>query len=377
MTTTRTLTVATAIGMALTGAATAQDYRMATFDPPNGGAATQQAYIAQQMAERTNGEISFEVFYASSLVPPNRHMQAIGSGVAHAGFHSASYTPSELRLSNAMTGFGFIERDPTVIGMAFADWTMNDPEARAQYTDEGILPFGGFSTPTYPLICNTAQPITSPAQFEGLKVRFPGGSNAALTQHLGGVAVNIPGNELYQALQTGTIDCAGILAGYLNIDNNLQEVAQSVTLTNWSGSFNSPIHLVNLNFWRGLTNEQRQIYFEVTARATAQMQTTYNINDELALNTAREFGLEIVEPDAELQAAVDAWVEDGVGDMAGIASSVHGIEDPEAFFASFQPYLDEWRGLIDGMENVNDVDALTQVILDNMYSGLDPAMYGM
>lgn len=368
---------ATALGLSLASAASAQNYRLTTYAPPTEGASIQQTYIAEQMAERTNGAVSFEVFYASSLVPANGQMRAIGDGVAHAGFQPASYLPSDLPLNNALTGMGFIERNATAIGMAFADWGMHDPAALAQYAAANVLPFGGFSTPTYPLICNTAEPITSLAQFQGLKVRFPGGANAALTQHLGGVAVNIPGNELYQALQTGAIDCAGILAGFLNIDNSLQEVSRSVTITNWTGSFNSPIHLANIEFWRSLSPEHRQIYLEVTARASAQMQVRFNTQNDQAIETARAYGLQIVEPDAEFQAAVQAWIEAGVGDMAGAARTTYGIQDPDAFFASFMPYVEEWSALIAGMNDINDVDEMTALIMEHMMGDIDVNVWGM
>ncbi|MBF9032638.1 hypothetical protein HKCCE2091_00150 [Rhodobacterales bacterium HKCCE2091] len=377
MNTARQLLMVTAIGLGSATAASAQDYRMTTYAPPNEAASIHQTYIAEQLCERTGGELCFEIFYASSLVPAAGQLAAIGDGVAHAGFQAAGYIPSELPLNNALTAYGFLETNATAIGMAFADWGMHNERALAQYEENNVVPFGGFSTPVYPFICNTPDPITSLDQFQGLKVRFPGGANALLTEHLGGVAVNVPGNELYQALQTGVIDCAGILAGFLNIDNSLQEVATSVTLANFTGSYNSAVHLANLDFWRGLTDEQRAIYLEVTARASAMMQIHFNTNNDQAIETAREYGIEFVELDDEFQAAVQEWVDNGVGDMAGIATEVYGIQDPEAFFAEFQPYVDEWHELINSMTDVNDVDELTALIEEHMYGDLDPSTYMM
>ena len=194
---------------------------------------------------------------------------------------------------------------------------------------------------------------------------------------MGGVAVNIPGNEIYQALQTGAIDCAGILAAWLNIDNSLEEVAKSVTLADFTGSYNSPVHLANRGFWQSLTDEQRAIYLETTARATAKMQILFNLNDAKAIALARENGLEIVEPDESFRAAVKEWVDNGVGDQKGIARDTYGVEDPDKFFADFDVYVKKWGPIIRGMEDVNDEDALTQVILDNMYNDIDPSTYGM
>jgi TRAP-type C4-dicarboxylate transport system substrate-binding protein len=374
---TKVILMASAMATSFAATAYAEKYRLTTYAPPNEAASIHQTYIADTLREKTNGAIDFEVFYASTLVPAKEQMKAIGNGVAHAGFQAMGYVPSDAPMNGALTAYGFIEQNATAIAMAFADWGMHDAGALAQYAKNNVLPFGGFSTPTYPFICNTDEPITSLKQFQGLKVRFPGGANAKLTQDLGGVPVNIPGNEIYQALQTGAIDCAGILAGWLNIDNSLDEVSKSVTLANFTGSYNSPVHLANLDFWRSLTNEQRAIYLETTARASAKMQIKFNTDNDKALATTAALGHPIVELDDEFKAAVQAWVDDGVGDMAGVAKSTYGIEDPAAFFATFDPYVKKWGALIRGMENVNDEDALTQMIMDNMIGDLDPASYGM
>ncbi len=374
---TKSILMASAMATGLAATAYAENYRLTTYAPPNEAASIHQTFIADTLREKTNGAIDFEVFYASTLVPAKEQMKAIGNGVAHAGFQAMGYVPSDAPLNNALTAYGFIEQNATAIAMAFADWGMHDAGALAQYEKNNVLPFGGFSTPTYPFICNTDEPITTLEQFQGLKVRFPGGANAKLTQDLGGVPVNIPGNEIYQALQTGAIDCAGILAGWLNIDNSLDEVSKSVTLANFTGSYNSPVHLANLDFWRGLTDEQRSLYLETTARASAKMQIKFNTDNDKALATTRALGHPVVELDDEFKAAVKEWVDNGVGDMAGVAKSTYGIEDPDAFFASFDPYVKKWGALIRGMADVNDEDALTQMIMDNMMADLDPASYGM
>ncbi len=377
MQSTKTLLLATGLGITLAGAAAAETYRLTTYAPPTEGASIHNTYIAEQVCEKTGGEVCFEIFYASSLVPAAEQMKAIGGGVAHAGFQAMGYIPSDAPLNNALTAFGFVETNATAIAMAFADWGMNSPYAQEQYKGANVVPFGGFSTPTYPFICNTDEPITSLDQFQGLKVRFPGGANAKLTEDLGGVPVSIPGNEIYQALQTGAIDCAGILAAWLNIDNSLEEVSKSVTLANFTGSYNSPTHLANRDFWQSLTDEQRAVYLEATARASAKFQIYFNTNDQKAIDMAKANGHDIVELDAEFQAAVDKWVADGLGDHVGVAKSVYNIEDPEPLFADFQTYIDKWGPIIRAMDNVNDEDALTQVILDNMYNTVDPATYYM
>ena len=107
------------------------------------------------------------------------------------------------------------------------------------------------------------------------------------------------------------------------------------------------------------------------------MQVRFNTQNDQAIETARAYGLQIVEPDAEFQAAVQAWIEAGVGDMAGAARTTYGIQDPDAFFASFMPYVEEWSALIAGMNDINDVDEMTALIMEHMMGDIDVNVWGM
>jgi hypothetical protein len=62
--------------------------------------------------------------------------------------------------------------------------------------------------------------------------------------------------------------------------------------------------------------------------------------------------------------------------MTGVARDTFGIEDPEALFSRFRPYIEKWQGLIGGLENKYDEEELTAVLLNNIYSDIDPATYG-
>ena len=63
--------------------------------------------------------------------------------------------------------------------------------------------------------------------------------------------------------------------------------------------------------------------------------------------------------------------------MVGVARDTYKLEDPEAVFASFEPYVEKWGTLVRGMTDRTDEEELTQLLLDNMFSDLDPSVYGM
>ncbi|WP_108260875.1 C4-dicarboxylate TRAP transporter substrate-binding protein [Mangrovicoccus ximenensis] len=371
-----TFMAAGALGLALAGPLAAETYRISYFQQDGETTVVAGRWFAEQMAERTGGRIEFDFFTGSVLFPPKAHLQSIGAGVVQEGSQNSGYTPSELPLSNALSSYGFLQPDPTTMGAAYADWVMHDPAAQDEYLSQNVVPVGGFSTPNYPIICNTRQPVTSLEQFRGLKIRWPGGASAKLTQDLGAIPVNIPGNEIYQALQNGSIDCAGILAAWLNIDNSLEEVSRSTTVLDWVGSYISPAQNWNRDFWTSISAEDRALVFELAARTQAKIQIRFNTDSQKALETAAAKGHQVVEPDDSIREAVAQWVDDGVGDMAGVARDTYGVADPEALFASFAPYVEKWTALVEGMEDRNDEDAFTQLLLDNLYNDLDPAAYG-
>lgn len=315
-------------------------------------------------------------FTGGAIMPPKSHLQGLGDGVAHAGQVTVGYTPSDLPINASISGFGFIESDPIAIGAAYADWFMHDPAAMAEWRGHNTVPVAGFSTPEYSLMCNTAEPVTELDQMNGLKVRSYG-LIGALVKDLGGVPVGMPASEAYQALQTGAMDCASLSANWLR-DGNLQEVTNWTTLTAWSPAFNSPQMTFNKDFWKNLTNEQRALIFKLAARTEARAHILYAKSASSALEAALASGqTKEAEPGESLKKGVADWIAAGVGDMAGIARNTYGVQDPEAVFATFDPYVKKWGKLVRGMKDRNDEEELTQLLLDNMFGDLDPAVYGM
>jgi TRAP-type C4-dicarboxylate transport system substrate-binding protein len=359
-----------------TTAASAETYRFSSWNAPTEPTTQANDQFVKDLEAATNGKITFEHFTGGAIMPPKSHLQGIGDGVAQIGQTTVGYTPSDLPINASIAGFGFIEPDPIAIGAAFADWTMHDPAAQEEWRGHNVLPMAGFSTPEYSLMCNTSEPITEAAQMKGLKVRAYG-LIGDLVKSLGGVPVGMPASEAYQALQTGALDCASLSANWLR-DGNLQEVSNYTTLTRWTPAFNSPQMTINRDWWQGLTDEQRQTIFELAARTEARAHIKYAAAATSALDAALKAGqTEVAEPGASLQEAVKAWIDAGIGDMVGIARDTYGVSDPEAVFASFKPYVEKWGKLARGMKDRNNEDELTQLLLDNMFNDLDPAVYGM
>mgnify|MGYP003144749454 CR=1 FL=1 len=356
-------------------AATAQQVFSTWLEPNH--VITREGHLqwAEDLAAASNGEINFEVIVGGALIPAASTMQGVADGLAQAGFHTATYTPSDLPVSNALADMGFITPDPFIMAFAYSDFMMNEKVGLEDWRSQGVLFGGGYAVPEYNFICR--EPVSTLEDMQGLRVRMPGGGWARFGQEIGVVGVNVPSTEIYLAFESGSVDCTASDTSHLTGGATLMEVSGGVTTLAMSPFYAGVTWAYNIDFWTGLTAEQRRTVFDVSAESLARLQVAYSREALEARDMAEAAGIPIVEPDASLQNAYDTWVAEGVGDMAGIATSAHGIEDPEALFASFQGYVDKWEGLLSELEQPYTEEALTVLLQEHLYGPIDVETWGL
>lgn len=331
---------------------------------------------AEDVAKRSNGEITFEVFPNSALVPAASIAKGVADGLAHVGYHTAAYTPSNNPVSQALSGMGFLNSDPYVLGFAYTDFVMNEAIGYQDWRDDNVIPIGGFSAPVIRLIC-VGDGIRTAEDMKGKRIRTPGGYVAKFVEDLGGTNVSMSATELFQAMQVGAIDCTANDPPWLIGGSRLADVADSVTMIEVTPLFTSPAYVYNVDFWKGLTPEQRRLLLDATATAMANMQKNYTVEVEAGLAAAREKGVELIEPDATLVKARQDWIDGGLGGMSELASGTYKIENPEALFTTFQGYMDKWSKLLEGVKDRNDVDEVTAFLKANLFDKIDVETYGL
>lgn len=329
---------------------------------------------AEAVKEASNGDIEFEVFVGGALIPAQSTAQGVADGLAQVGFHTATYTPSDLPVSNALADMGFNTPDAFVMSFAFGDFMMNEEIGYKDWRDNGVIFGGSYSTPVYHFLCR--EPVRTLDELRGKRVRMPGGGWARFGQHIGTVSVNVPSSEIYTAFERGSVDCTASDPTHLTSGATLMEVTKAVNMLTMSPFYAGVTYAYNPDFWKGLTDDQRRLLFDQSATAMARMQIAYDLDVNRSIEAAREKGIEIIEADESLQSAYDSWVAEGVGGMAQIAKDNHGIEDPEALFATFQTYIDKWVGLMEGVDR-HDEEALANLIKTNLFDPIDVSSYGM
>jgi TRAP-type mannitol/chloroaromatic compound transport system substrate-binding protein len=124
--------------------------------------------------------------------------------------------------------------------------------------------------------------IKSLADFKGLKFRC-GGFAGKVVERIGGVPQNIPGGEIYQALEKGTIDAAEWVGPYDDQKLGFVKVAKNYAYPGWwEGGPQLDLH-INMKAWDALSAENKAIVEAASAFAHLDMQAKYDGKNAAAL----------------------------------------------------------------------------------------------
>ncbi len=301
--------------------------------PNRGARAEATQWFADQVAERSGGDLNLDLQWGGALFKSEAAAQSIRDGVADLGTVIAVYYPQE------MAGYGIadlpLENPDAWVGMRATDELMRTNEAIAQdLADKGLVYIGTYTTGEVSIGCKDAA-IRTADDIDGLKVRGVGAYGDAFGE-LGASLVNMSIYDAYQGLDTGLIDCS---QGYPYAVSALKqgEVMDSYTLLDW-GQIGGLGIFMNARAFEALSPEQQAVLMEVGSELADEFGRRLNDANDAAIEELREQGVEVIElPEAERA----KLVEEGkpyIDEWVGTASAV-GLPAEEM--------LEEYRSLID------------------------------
>ena len=117
--------------------------------------------------------------------------------------------------------------------------------------------------------------IKSMADIKGLKFRI-GGFGGKVFERLGGIPQNIPGGDIYPALEKGTIDAAEWVGPYDDQKLGFNKVAPYYYYPGWWEGGPELDLFVNQKAWDALSPENKAIVESASAHAHVVMQARYD-----------------------------------------------------------------------------------------------------
>ena len=124
--------------------------------------------------------------------------------------------------------------------------------------------------------------IKNLADIKGMKMRI-GGFGGKVLERIGGVPQNIPGGEIYQALEKGTIDAAECVGPYDDQKLGFAKVAPHYYYPGWWEGGPQLDFYINQKAWAALPKEYQAIVESAASFAHVDMQAKYDGRNGAAL----------------------------------------------------------------------------------------------
>ena len=235
--------------------------------------------FAQKVKEASGGKFEISVHAGGELVPPFGVVDAVQQGTVEC-CHTAPYY--------------FFGKDPTYALDCAIPFGLNARQYNAWMTEGNGLKlmrefYAKVNIVNFPMGNTGAQmggwyrkEIKSVADLKGLKFRV-GGFGGKVIEKLGVVPQNIPGGEIYQALEKGTIDAAEWVGPYDDLKLGFNKVAPFYYYPGWWEGGPQLSLYVNQKSYDGLSSEYKAMIAAAAAAAGADMIAKYDYRNPQAL----------------------------------------------------------------------------------------------
>ena len=235
--------------------------------------------FAKKVSDMTGGKFVISTHAAGEIVPAFGTVDAIQNGTVECAGTAPYY---------------YFGKDPTFALGCAIPFGLNSRQMTAwMYEGNGLKLMRELYRPyniiSFPMGNTGAQmggwwrkEVKSLADVKGVKFRT-GGFSGKVFERLGGVAANIPGGEIYAALEKGTIDAAEWVGPYDDQKLGFQKIAQYYAYPGyWEGGPQLDLH-VNIKAYEALSSEYKAIVEAAAAYAHTDMQAKYDARNSASL----------------------------------------------------------------------------------------------
>ncbi|SHN26590.1 TRAP transporter substrate-binding protein [Rhizobacter sp. OV335] len=274
------LAAASAGAPALVHAQTALRWRLASSFPKSLDTIFGAAEVfAKKVGELSGGKFQISVHAAGEIMPAFGVVDAVQNATVEIA-HTAPYYffgKDETFALGCAIPFGLNSRQMTA-------WMFEGNGLKLMrefYKNFNIISFPGGNTGAQ-MGGWYRKEIKSAADIKGLKIRI-GGFAGRVIERMGGVPQNIPGGDIYPALEKGTIDAAEWVGPYDDQKLGFNKVAPNYYYPGWWEGGPQLDFFVNTKAYDALTPEYKAVVEAAAAVAHIDMQAKYDARNPGAL----------------------------------------------------------------------------------------------
>ncbi len=318
-------------------------WRMVTSWPPNfPGHGVSANRLAQRISSMSGGRIEIQIFAAGELVPAFEVLDAVSRGTIQLGHSAPIYWRGKLPAAQIFGSIPF-----GMLADEFNAWVYHGGGMelwREAYAAQNVVPFlAGQTGPQMGGWFN--REINSVDDLVGLKMRIPG-LGGEVMQRAGVLPVNLPGSEIYTALQTGAIDATEWVGPYNDLAFGLHEAASYYYYPGWQEPSGQLELLVSAEAYASLSEELREIVATACMAEADFVFAEFNTRNNQALKTLiEEHGVELRRFPDDVLAALKSYSTEVMDELADSDPLLARVYDSyRTFAADIATWMNASRG---------------------------------
>jgi TRAP-type C4-dicarboxylate transport system substrate-binding protein len=249
------------LGFVTAGPAAAVDLRYSIFHTKTDAFAIAEDKWMDAVTKRTEGRVKFKPAYAGTLFTLTEAFDAVQTGAVELGLVAASVLSGKVPDISAFEPLGAYPEGPR-----FAEMMKEvEPILEAMFAQHKVVYLWSQGAPGVINVCRNRH-TKLPQDYKGLKLRAAGRWQSIQMRAMGASPIVLDPGSQYQALQTGTIDCA-LAVNNLALSFKLHEPAKFIT--QYGMPVNLSITIMNAKVFESLSPEDRKTIREISREVTA------------------------------------------------------------------------------------------------------------
>ncbi|GAK60695.1 periplasmic TRAP-type dicarboxylate transporter protein [Candidatus Vecturithrix granuli] len=291
--------------------------------------------LCKAITEASGGRLEVKAFVGGSVVPATQEVDAVSQGVLQMAYTCPMYNLDKWKAAGLISS-----RPGGLPGEALRTWFNYGGGAdlmNKMMEGHDVITFPGALSPLpAEVFLHSKKKIETVEDLKGLKMRASGDGGEILAR-MGASVVFLPGGELYEAMQRGTIDAFEYSTLASNWDMHFNEIAKYVILSPSRAPSDPQAFFINKKAWEALPDDLKQLVQYVIGNWTQAQHEFLTYESIKAIDKFKEFGCEVYKLPKEVEAAIAAEAEKFYQEKAATEDPIYAeiLNSMNSYWASY------------------------------------------
>ncbi|MBN1829310.1 MAG: TRAP transporter substrate-binding protein DctP [Deltaproteobacteria bacterium] len=258
----------------------------------------------EAITKASGGRLVVKAFVGGSVVPATKELDAVADNVLQMAYTCPMYNLDKWKAAGLISS-----RPGGLPGEALRTWFNFGGGAdlmNKMMEKYDIMTFPGALSPLpEEVFLHSKKKVMKPEDMKGLKIRSAGDGGEIMSR-MGASVVFMPGGELYEGMQRGTIDAFEYSTLASNWDMHFNEIAKYVIISASRAPSDPQCFFVNKKAWAKLPDDLKQLVQDVIDKWTQAEHEYLTYKSIEAVKKFTDYGCDVYKLPKEVENALSA-----------------------------------------------------------------------